>query len=64
MTINVDLASEVPIYQQPRDQFVETVADGVLTEGSPLPATRALAADFEVAPAAGDHFWSPQGERS
>jgi GntR family transcriptional regulator len=64
MTIDVDLASEVPIYQQPRDQFVETVAGGVLTGGSPLPTTRALAADFEVAPAPGDRFWSPRGQRS
>jgi GntR family transcriptional regulator len=48
MILNVDLASEVPIYQQLRDQIVEAIADGVLTEGSPLPATRALAADFGI----------------
>jgi DNA-binding transcriptional regulator YhcF (GntR family) len=46
--INVDLASEVPIYQQIRDRIVEAIADGVLVEGSSLPATRALAADFGI----------------
>jgi GntR family transcriptional regulator len=50
MILNVDLASEVPIYQQIRDRIVEAIADGVLTEGSPLPATRALAADFADSP--------------
>ena len=48
MILNVDLSSEVPIYQQLRDQIVEAIADGVLTEGSSLPATRALAADFAI----------------
>jgi GntR family transcriptional regulator len=48
MILNVDLASEVPIYQQLRDQIVEAIADGVLTEGSALPATRALGADFGI----------------
>ena len=46
--LNVDLASEVPIYQQLRDRIVEAIADGVLVDGSPLPATRALAADFGI----------------
>jgi GntR family transcriptional regulator len=48
MILNVDLASEVPIYQQLRDQIVEAIAEGVLTRGSPLPATRTLAADFGI----------------
>jgi len=48
MILNVDLASEVPIYQQLRDRIVEAIAEGVLTEGSSLPATRALAADFGI----------------
>ncbi|HWC81155.1 MAG TPA: GntR family transcriptional regulator [Pseudonocardiaceae bacterium] len=48
MILNVDLASETAIYQQLRDQIVEAIADGVLTEGSSLPATRALAADFGI----------------
>ncbi|GAA4044417.1 GntR family transcriptional regulator [Arthrobacter methylotrophus] len=48
MILNVDLASEVPIYQQLRDQIVEAIAEGELTEGSSLPATRTLAADFGI----------------
>src|ERR1700759_4876072 len=48
MILNVDLASEVPIYQQLRDRVVEAIAEGVLTEGSPLPASRTLAADFGI----------------
>ena len=48
MILNIDLASEVPIYQQLRDRIVEAIADGELTEGSSLPATRALAADFGI----------------
>jgi DNA-binding transcriptional regulator YhcF (GntR family) len=48
MILNIDLTSETPIYQQLRDRIVEAIADGVLTAGSPLPATRALAADFGI----------------
>ena len=48
MIINVDLAADVPIYQQIRDQIVEAIAHGALTEGSPLPPTRTLAADFGI----------------
>jgi DNA-binding transcriptional regulator YhcF (GntR family) len=48
MILNVDLASDVPIYQQLRDRIVEAIAEGVLSEGSSLPATRALAADFGI----------------
>ena len=48
MILNVDLTSEVPLYQQLRDRIVEAIAGGVLTEGSSLPATRALAADFGI----------------
>ena len=48
MILNVDLSSNVPIYQQLRDQIVEAIAHGVLTDGSSLPATRALAADFGI----------------
>jgi DNA-binding transcriptional regulator YhcF (GntR family) len=46
--LNVDLASDVPIYQQLRDRIVEAIAEGVLTQGSSLPATRALAMDFGI----------------
>jgi DNA-binding transcriptional regulator YhcF (GntR family) len=48
MILNVDLAGEAPIYQQIRDQIVEAIAGGVLVEGSTLPATRTLAADFGI----------------
>jgi|SRR5581483_6801845 len=48
MILNIDLASEVPIYQQLRDRIVEAIAEGVLGEGSSLPATRTLAADFGI----------------
>src|SRR6476661_7651146 len=48
MILNVDLASDVPIYQQLRDQIVEAIAEGVLIDGSSLPATRTLAADFGI----------------
>ena len=48
MILNVDLGADIPIYQQIRDQIVEAIAHGALTEGSPLPPTRTLAADFGV----------------
>lgn len=48
LILNVDLAAEVPIYQQIRDQIVEAIAHGALTEGSTLPPTRTLAADFGI----------------
>lgn len=48
MILNVDLAGEVPIYQQLRDQIVEAIADGELVAGSALPSTRALASDFGI----------------
>ena len=48
MILNLDLASDVPIYQQLRDRIVEAIADGELAEGSSLPTTRALAADFGI----------------
>nr|WP_238361572.1 GntR family transcriptional regulator [Actinopolymorpha pittospori] len=46
--LEVDLDSEVPIYQQLRDRVVEAIAAGLLRTGSPLPSTRALASDFGV----------------
>jgi GntR family transcriptional regulator len=48
MILSVDLNSELPIYQQLRDQIVEAIAEGELTEGSSLPATRTLASDFGI----------------
>jgi DNA-binding transcriptional regulator YhcF (GntR family) len=46
--LSLDLTSEVPIYQQIRDQVVTAVASGELAEGSPLPSTRQLAGDLGV----------------
>lgn len=44
----LDLVSDVPLYQQIRDQIVVAIADGRLIDGSPLPTTRQLALDFGV----------------
>jgi DNA-binding transcriptional regulator YhcF (GntR family) len=46
--LTVDISSDIPIYQQLRDRVVEAIADGRLTTGDSLPATRALAADFGI----------------
>ncbi|MFF1881884.1 GntR family transcriptional regulator [Pseudarthrobacter sp. NPDC058196] len=48
MILTLDLTSDVPLYLQLRDRITEGIAEGALVEGSPLPATRALAADFGI----------------
>ncbi|CAM4032066.1 GntR family transcriptional regulator [Kibdelosporangium persicum] len=48
MHIDVDLDSEVPIYQQIRDRILEAIARGEAKEGDPLPSTRQLAMDFGI----------------
>ncbi|ALG07481.1 GntR family transcriptional regulator [Kibdelosporangium phytohabitans] len=48
MELTLDLDSDVPIYQQIRDRVLEAIAEGLLTEGDPLPSTRQLAADFGI----------------
>ncbi|RZQ63041.1 GntR family transcriptional regulator [Amycolatopsis suaedae] len=48
MNLTVDLDSEVPIYQQIRDQVLEAIARGEAREGDALPSTRQLAADFGI----------------
>jgi GntR family transcriptional regulator len=48
MILNVDLASEVPIYQQIRDRIVEAIAAGDAPVGTGLPATRQLAVDLGI----------------
>ncbi|WP_035462161.1 GntR family transcriptional regulator [Alicyclobacillus macrosporangiidus] len=40
--------SDVPLYQQIRDQVVNGLATGQLAPGDPLPPIRQLAADFGV----------------
>ncbi|MFI5609262.1 GntR family transcriptional regulator [Amycolatopsis sp. NPDC051903] len=48
MILDVDLTSEVPIYQQIRDRVVEGIAAGELADGDPLPSTRQLAVDLGI----------------
>ncbi|MGK4579170.1 GntR family transcriptional regulator [Kitasatospora sp. HPMI-4] len=48
MILSIDLSSDVPIYQQIRNQVVEAVAAGDLVEGSALPSTRQLAGDLGI----------------
>ncbi|MDA8065862.1 MAG: GntR family transcriptional regulator [Thermaerobacter sp.] len=48
MRLTIDLTEEKPLYQQIRDQIVEGIAVGLLAEGTPLPPTRRLAADFGI----------------
>src|ERR1043165_5039886 len=39
-----------PIYRQLRDQVVDSILDGVLKEGDPLPSVRTVAADYRLNP--------------
>ncbi|CAM3448698.1 GntR family transcriptional regulator [Stackebrandtia soli] len=48
MQLILDLDSDVPIYQQIRDQVIEAIARGDLTEGAQLPSTRQLGTDLAV----------------
>ncbi|QSB13130.1 GntR family transcriptional regulator [Natronosporangium hydrolyticum] len=48
MILTIDLNTEVPIYQQLRDQIVRAIAAGELRQGDSLPATRQLGADLGV----------------
>lgn len=48
MILKLDFASEVPIYQQIRNQIVLGVADGRLKPGERLPTIRALADEAGV----------------
>ncbi|NLJ94891.1 MAG: GntR family transcriptional regulator [Clostridiaceae bacterium] len=48
MIIKVDLISEVPIYQQIRDQIVVGIANGKLEPGERLPSVRQLADDLGI----------------
>ena len=48
MLLKLDFDSEVPIYQQIRNQIVVGIASGQLSPGERLPATRALAEDLGV----------------
>ncbi|MEV4602428.1 GntR family transcriptional regulator [Amycolatopsis sp. NPDC049253] len=48
MILDVDLTSEVPIYQQIHDRVVEAIAAGELADGDALPSTRQLAVDLGI----------------
>ena len=48
MLLQLDFDSDIPIYQQIRNQIVMGIAAGQLVPGERLPATRALAEDLGV----------------
>lgn len=48
LLITIDLESEVPIYQQVRNEIVEGIASGKLQPGDALPSVRVLASDLGV----------------
>ena len=48
MLLQLDFASDIPIYRQIRDQLVLGIADGRLRTGEKLPAIRALANETGV----------------
>lgn len=49
MILHVDTSSPVPPYEQIRSQVVTMIANGVLPEGSRLPAIRQLSRDLGLA---------------
>jgi len=48
MQIDIDPASETPLYQQLHDRVVEAIASGELPEGTPLASVRQLASAFGI----------------
>lgn len=48
MLLHLDFGSDIPIYQQIRDQIVVGIADGRLAPGQRLPTVRALAEESGV----------------
>lgn len=48
MQIEIDPASDVPIYQQLRDRVVEGIANGELGAGDALASVRQLAVEFGI----------------
>ena len=48
MLLHLEFDSDIPIYQQIRDQIVVGIADGQLRPGQQLPTIRALAAETGV----------------
>ena len=48
MVIRIDELSDVPIYQQIRNQIVMGISDGTLAAGEQLPTVRALALEMGI----------------
>lgn len=48
MIIQLDMQSDVPIYTQLINQFIEGIASGDLKPGEPLPSVRSLASDIGI----------------
>jgi GntR family transcriptional regulator len=48
MIIKIDFESEIPIYAQIKNQIVDGIASGNLTEGESLPSVRQFAKDIGV----------------
>lgn len=48
MVIAIREGSDIPIYQQIRDQIVQGISDGRLTQGEQLPTVRALAEEIGI----------------
>lgn len=48
MILKVDFVSEIPIYEQLKNQVVEGIAYGLLKEGEQLPSVRQMAVDIGI----------------
>lgn len=48
MLLRLDFGSDVPVYQQIRNQVVASIASGALSPGEKLPTIRALAEDAGI----------------
>lgn len=48
MIIQLNMQSDVPIYNQLINQIIEGIASGELQPGEPLPSVRSLAADIGI----------------
>ena len=48
MKILISNSSDKPLYQQIKEQIIDAILKGELTEGSPLPSIRSFANDIKV----------------
>ncbi|AOY75965.1 GntR family transcriptional regulator [Clostridium formicaceticum] len=48
MLLKIDFESEIPIYQQIKNQVIKGIATGELSPGEDLPSVRQLAADIGI----------------